>query len=43
MEFKLDASAAAALKQIKARSDYEKYTADPRPKVLLGINLSSQQ
>ena len=43
LEFKLDASAAAALKQIKDRAYHEKYASDPRPKVLLGINFSSQQ
>lgn len=42
LEFKLDESAAAALAQIKARGYHEKYIADPRPKVLLGINLSRQ-
>jgi hypothetical protein len=41
LEFKLDASAAAALKQIKDRNYHEKYTTDPRPKVLVGINFSS--
>ena len=43
LEFKLDESAAAALQQIKARAYHEKYAADPRPKVLLGINFSSQK
>ena len=43
LEFKLDESAAAALKQIKDRGYHEKYHADPRPKVLLGINFSSQK
>jgi hypothetical protein len=43
LEFKLDASAAAALKQIKDRSYHEKYTTDPRPKVLVGINFSSEK
>lgn len=41
LEFKLDESAAIALQQIKARAYHEKYTADRRPKVLLGINFSS--
>ena len=43
LEFKLDESAAAALQQIKQRGYHEKYAADPRPKVLLGINFSRQQ
>lgn len=42
LEFKLDESAAAALAQIRARGYADKYAADPRPKVLLGINFSSQ-
>ena len=42
LEFKLDESAAAALAQIKVRGYADKYAADPRPKVLLGINFSSQ-
>lgn len=42
LEFKLDESAAAALAQIKARGYADKYAADGRPKVLLGINFSSQ-
>ena len=43
LEFKLDESAAAALKQIKDRGYHEKYAADRRTKVLVGINFSSQQ
>ncbi len=43
LEFKLDESASAALKQIKDRAYHEKYAADPRHKVLLGINFSSQK
>ncbi len=43
LEFKLNESAATALQQIKARGYHEKYAADPRPKVLIGINFSSQQ
>lgn len=43
LEFKLDESASAALKQIKDRGYHEKYAADPRPKVLLGINFDRQQ
>lgn len=43
LEFKLDVSAAAALQQIKDRGYHEKYTTDPRSKVLVGINFSSQQ
>ena len=41
LEFKLDARAAVALKQIKERNYHEKYMADPRTKVLVGINFSS--
>ncbi len=41
IEFKLDKSAEAALKQIKDKSYAEKYRADPRTKVLVGINFSS--
>jgi hypothetical protein len=40
IEFKLDQSAAAALQQIKQRGYHEKYAADPRRKVLLGINFN---
>ena len=43
LEFKLDESAEAALAQIKERGYAEKYAADPRPKVLLGINFSREQ
>lgn len=43
LEFKLDESAVTALEQIKARGYHEKYQVDPRPKVLIGINFSSQQ
>lgn len=43
LEFKLDANGATALQQIKDRGYHEKYSADPRPKVLIGINFSSQQ
>lgn len=42
LEFKLDESAATALTQIKDRGYADKYMADPRSKVLLGINFSSQ-
>jgi hypothetical protein len=42
LEFKLDESAAAALQQIKERGYHEKYAADPRPKLLVGINFSRQ-
>jgi hypothetical protein len=42
LEFKLDESAAVALAQIKARGYADKYAADARPKVLIGINFSSQ-
>lgn len=43
LEFKLDESAEAALKQIKARGYADKYAADPRPKVLIGVNFSREQ
>ncbi len=43
VEFKLDESAGAALQQIKQRGYHEKYAADPRTKVLLGINFSRQR
>ena len=42
LEFKLDQSAAAALQQIKTRGYHEKYAADPRHKMLVGINFSRQ-
>lgn len=40
LEFKLDKSAAEALQQIKDRGYADKYIADPRPKLLVGINFS---
>ncbi len=43
LEFKLDESAIVALQQIKDRGYHEKYNADPRRKVLVGINFNSQQ
>ncbi|MEZ4662711.1 MAG: ATP-binding protein [Caldilineaceae bacterium] len=43
LEFKLDQSAEEALKQIKDKGYADKYAADPRPKVLLGINFSRAQ
>ena len=43
LEFKLDKSADAAMQQIKDKGYADKYAADPRPKVLLGINFSSEQ
>ena len=43
VEFKLDESAGAALQQIKQRGYHETYAADPRTKVLLGINFSRQR
>ncbi|MEZ4707390.1 MAG: ATP-binding protein [Caldilineaceae bacterium] len=43
LEFKLDQSASAALQQIKDKGYAAKYAADPRPKVLLGINFNSAQ
>ncbi|MEZ4863827.1 MAG: AAA family ATPase [Caldilineaceae bacterium] len=42
LEFKLDESAETALTQIKDRGYADKYAADPRSKVLIGINFSSQ-
>ncbi|MEZ4657656.1 MAG: PD-(D/E)XK nuclease domain-containing protein [Caldilineaceae bacterium] len=43
LEFKLDKSAEAALQQIKERGYAEKYAADPRAKILVGINFSREQ
>ncbi|MEZ4707058.1 MAG: AAA family ATPase [Caldilineaceae bacterium] len=43
LEFKLDESAEAALQQIKKRGYADKFAADPRPKVLLGINFEREQ
>ena len=43
LEFKLDKRADDALKQIKDKGYADKYATDPRPKVLLGINFSSEQ
>ena len=40
LEFKLDKSAADALQQIRDRGYADKYIADPRPKLLVGINFS---
>lgn len=42
IEFKLDQSAETALQQIKDKGYAEKYRADPRAKVLVGINFSSE-
>jgi Protein of unknown function (DUF1703)./Predicted AAA-ATPase. len=42
IEFKLNKSAKAALKQIKDKDYAGAYQTDPRPKVLLGINFSSK-
>ena len=42
IEFKLNKSAKAALKQIKDRDYAGAYRTDPRPKMLLGINFSSK-
>jgi len=42
LEFKLDKSAAVALQQIQERGYADKYTGDPRSKVLVGINFSSE-
>ena len=41
LEFKLDKTAKAAMEQIKSRGYPGGYAADPRPKMLLGINFSS--
>ncbi|MBV7338128.1 PD-(D/E)XK nuclease domain-containing protein [Chloroflexi bacterium TSY] len=43
LEFKLDKSADEALQQIKDKGYADKYAADPRPKVLLGINFSGEK
>ena len=43
LEFKRDKSADEALQQIKDKGYADKYAADPRPKVLLGINFSSEE
>lgn len=42
IEFKLDETAQTALRQIKNRDYAGAFRDDPRPKVLLGINFSSQ-
>jgi hypothetical protein len=42
IEFKLDESAAIALKQIKNKEYHVKYNTDKRQKVLVGINFSSE-
>ena len=41
IEFKLNKTAAVALQQIKDKGYAEKYRADPRDKMMLGINFSS--
>lgn len=43
LEFKLDKRADDALAQIKERGYAERYSHDPRPKVLVGINFSSAE
>ncbi|MEM6700262.1 MAG: PD-(D/E)XK nuclease domain-containing protein, partial [Bacteroidota bacterium] len=43
LEFKLDESANAALNQIKNKNYASKYYADPRKKILIGINFSTEQ
>ena len=43
IEFKLDQSAEIALKQIRSKNYVGAYLTDPREKVLLGINFSSQE
>jgi hypothetical protein len=42
LEFKLDESGAIALEQIKTKGYAEKYYADSREKILLGINFNSE-
>jgi hypothetical protein len=42
LEFKLDKNATTALQQIKDKGYAEKYYADTREKILLGINFSSE-
>jgi hypothetical protein len=42
LEFKLDKTAQVAMEQIKARDYAGAYRADPRTKVLVGINFSSE-
>ena len=42
IEFKLDETAKAAMQQIKNRDYTGAFRDDPRPKVLLGVNFSSQ-
>lgn len=42
IEFKLNKSADEAMQQIKDKGYAEKYRADPRPKVLVGVNFSSE-
>lgn len=41
MEFKVDASAESALRQIKERGYAESYAADVREKILVGVNFST--
>ena len=42
IEFKIDKSADAALQQIKDKGYCLPFVADPRPKVLIGVNFSSE-
>ena len=42
IEFKLDQTAQVALKQIQTKGYADSYLSDPRQKILLGINFSSQ-
>lgn len=42
-EFKLDKSAAEALKQIKSNEYYQKYRLKPKPLTLVGANFDSEQ
>ena len=43
LEFKLDSSAAAALEQVTGKDYFRPFAADPRTKVALGINFSSER
>ena len=42
LEFKLDKNAQTALDQIKTKGYAEKYYADEREKILIGINFNSE-
>ena len=43
IEFKLDETAQKALDQIKSKNYAEKYYADNRTKILMGINFNSEE